>query len=206
MSDEQRIEQFRKMAEADPENELGHFSLGKAYVDAGRFDEAIGPLTRSLELNPRMSKAYQLLGDTHNKAGHHDEAVTALTKGVTVADEQGDRMPRDAMVAMLQALEAPVPKLKGGGAAAPTEAAAAGTSASGFSCCRCGKPGGQLEKQPFKGDLGRKIFDNVCNTCWREWIPTGTKVINELGLVLASKQGQDAYDQYMIEFLQVGDR
>ena len=30
-----RIEQFRKMADADPENELGHFSLGRALFDAG---------------------------------------------------------------------------------------------------------------------------------------------------------------------------
>jgi hypothetical protein len=31
----------------------------------------------------------------------------------------------------------------------------------------------------------------------------GTKVINELGLVLSSKAGQEAYDQYMKEFLQL---
>ena len=35
-----RIEQFRKMAEADPDNELGHFSLGKAYLEADRPAEA----------------------------------------------------------------------------------------------------------------------------------------------------------------------
>ena len=31
-----RIEQFRKMAEADPDNELGHFSLGRALVRCRR--------------------------------------------------------------------------------------------------------------------------------------------------------------------------
>ncbi|CAA9413769.1 MAG: hypothetical protein AVDCRST_MAG64-2478, partial [uncultured Phycisphaerae bacterium] len=31
-----RIEQFRKMASDDPGNELGHFSLGRALLDAGR--------------------------------------------------------------------------------------------------------------------------------------------------------------------------
>ena len=30
-----RIEQFKKMAEADPTNELGHFSLGRAYLPIG---------------------------------------------------------------------------------------------------------------------------------------------------------------------------
>ena len=32
----ERIERFRTMAEADPQNELGHFSLGRALMDAGR--------------------------------------------------------------------------------------------------------------------------------------------------------------------------
>ena len=35
-----RIAQFEKMASADPTNEMAHFSLGKAYLDAGRHAEA----------------------------------------------------------------------------------------------------------------------------------------------------------------------
>ena len=57
-----RIEQFKNMTEADPENELGHFSLGKAYLDAGQFDDAAASLRRVLELNAEFSKAYALLG------------------------------------------------------------------------------------------------------------------------------------------------
>ena len=34
----------------------------------------------------------------------------------------------------------------------------------------------------------------------------GTKVINELGLILSSPAGQQAYDQYLVEFLQLEDR
>jgi hypothetical protein len=34
----------------------------------------------------------------------------------------------------------------------------------------------------------------------------GTKVINELGLVLSSPEANATYDQYMIEFLQLEDR
>jgi predicted Zn-dependent protease len=51
-----RIEQFKKMAEADPNNELGHFSLGKAYLDAGQTAGAIQSLQRSLDLNPNTAK------------------------------------------------------------------------------------------------------------------------------------------------------
>ena len=35
-----RIEQFRNMTEADPNNELGHFSLGRAMLDSGNPAEA----------------------------------------------------------------------------------------------------------------------------------------------------------------------
>ena len=56
------IERFRKMANDDPKNELGHFSLGKALLEAGQSEDAAASLRRCLELNPNLSKAYQLLG------------------------------------------------------------------------------------------------------------------------------------------------
>lgn len=202
MADESRIQQFKQMAEADPENELGHFSLGKAYLDADRPADAVGPLSRALELNGRLSKAYQLLGLAREQAGQREEAIEILTRGVTAADEQGDRMPRDAMVEMLKQWGATVPELKSGEA---TDEAPSGESADspGFRCSRCGRPTGKLEKPPFKGVMGAKIFDHACSTCWREWIPMGTKVINELGLTLSSPAGSKAYDEYMLEFLQI---
>ena len=51
-----------KMAEADPENELGHFSLGSAYLDAGQTGPAIQSFQRALELNPDIAKVYQTSG------------------------------------------------------------------------------------------------------------------------------------------------
>lgn len=205
MSIEKKIQQFKQMAEADPQNELGHFSLGKAYVEAGQHADAIAPFTRALQLNPTLSKVYHLLGEAYEKTGQRGKAIEILTRGVTVADEQGDRMPRDSMAALLRELGAPVPMFKQSSPAA-SGVGAAGVSASGFSCSRCGRPHGQLEKPPFKGPLGERIHKNVCASCWREWIPMGTKVINELGLALTSPAAQETYDQYMIEFLQLEHR
>jgi len=56
-----QLERFRKMAEADPNNELGHFSLGREYLQIGQFDEARKSLERCLAINPNISKAYQLV-------------------------------------------------------------------------------------------------------------------------------------------------
>src|SRR3990172_3705726 len=135
MEQDRRIQQFKQMAEADPHNELGHFSLGKAYLDAGRFDDAVGPLTRALDLNPTMSKGYQLLGEAFDRAGKRAKAIEVMTKGVTIPDEQGDRMPRDAMAKVLRDWGAPVPTFKTverSGA----DASAGGASAPGFQCSR----------------------------------------------------------------------
>ena len=205
MSEDPRITRFKQMVEADPDDELGHFSLGTAYLKADRLEEAAASLARVLELNPRMSKAYQLLGEAYEKDGRRDKAVDVLTRGVTVADEQGDRMPRDAMANMLRGLDAPVPALKE--TDVPHRAPdVIGASTPGFQCSRCRRPQGRLPKPPFKGPLGEKVYANVCNLCWREWISTGTMVINELGLNLSEQEGQDLYDQHMVEFLELGGR
>ncbi len=198
-----RIKQFRKMAEADPENELGHFSLGNSYLETGRYDEAAASLARAIELNPKMSKAYQLLGEAHTQAGRRDLSVDVLTRGAHVADKQGDRMPRDAMIAMLRELGAPLPEPSKKEQKASAIGGPCGPTAAGFSCSRCGSPTGHLDKSPFKGPLGETVYANVCTSCWREWVSMGTKVINELGLALSSQAGQNAYDQHMIEFLQL---
>lgn len=202
--DDRRIQQFKQMAEADPENELGHFSLGKAYMDAGMFPDAIPALTRALSLNPRLSKAYHLLAQNYEKNGDRAKAVETATKGVIEADKLGDRMPRDAMAALLKEWNAPVPAFQSKeNAASDSPAATSGASSDGFKCSRCGRPEGRLPKPPFKGRVGEQVYANICTSCWREWIGMGTKVINELGLQLSSKAGQEAYDQYMLEFLQL---
>ena len=205
MTNDPRIAQFEKMSREDPENELGLFSLGKAYLEAGRAKDAVEPLKRVIALKPTMSKAYQFLGQAFEMIGERENAVEIVTKGVTVADQLGDVMPRDTMADLLRNWGVSIPSFKA--SPAPSTPPNAGASARiGFQCSRCGRPGSQLPKPPFKGPLGQRVFDNVCPNCWNEWIPMGTKVINELGLVLSSPAGQKAYDQYMVEFLQLEER
>src|SRR5690349_5348296 len=105
------------MAEDDPDNELGHFSLGRAYLDAQMAEDAIAPLRRAIAINPKISKAYQLLADALLATNRHDEAIQTLTQGASIAHERGDMMPKNAMLAKLKELNAPVPDL--GGPTAP---------------------------------------------------------------------------------------
>src|SRR6478672_13080233 len=98
---QERIAQFRKMANDDPDNELGHFRLGQLLMEAGQFPEAIESFRRTLELSPQFSKVYQLLGQCYLAAGDRKLAADVWTTGFKVADERGDFMPRDEMGKLL---------------------------------------------------------------------------------------------------------
>ena len=70
-----RIAQFRKMANDDPDNELGHFRLGQLLMEAGQFPDAVQSFRRTLELSPQFSKVYQLLASSLLKLDQRAEAV-----------------------------------------------------------------------------------------------------------------------------------
>ena len=190
-----RIEQFRKMANDDPKNEVAHFSLGREYLAAGDYVSAVSSLDKCLELNPNISKAYQIEAQALLHLGRNDQAIAKLTEGVKRADARGEMMPRNEMTQMLKDLGAPVPELKT--TAAPAQPVGEGQ----VLCARCHRSAPKLPKPPFKGPNGQEIFEKICTDCWREWIPMGTKVINELRLPLNDPQAQKLYDQHMMEFL-----
>ena len=189
-----RIEQFRKMAEADPNNELGHFSLARACLDAGDYGQAIQSFQRALELNADIAKIYQLLATALLKQDRKPEAIERLTRGVEVATARGDMMPKKEMIQMLKDLGAPVPQ--------SAESAAAQPVGEGQVLCkRCGRVARKQASPPFSNAQGKEIYENICADCWKAWIGMGTKVINELRLPLSDPQAQKIFDQHMREFL-----
>src|SRR4051812_1550993 len=105
---QEQIAQYRKMANDDPENDLGHYRLGKALLEDGQFEEAVRSLRRAVALNRDFSRAYQLLGQALMQANRRDEAISLLKEGYKVADERGDNLPREEMASLLTQLgEAP---------------------------------------------------------------------------------------------------
>lgn len=198
---EERIAQFENMAAADPENEMAHFSLGNAYLQAERHAEAAQSLDRCLDINPEMSKAYQLAGEAMIKAGWADKAVDVLNRGYEVAASKGDQMPKNAIAELLQSIGKEPPELS-----TEVKQTAAKLQESGaFVCSRTGRPGTQLQEPPFRGPVGEWIQQNIAAETWQEWIEQGTKVINELRLDLSREDHQDMYDEHMREFLGIDD-
>jgi Fe-S cluster biosynthesis and repair protein YggX len=190
---QERIEQFRKMAADDPDNELGHLSLGRELLSAGRPMDAAESFRRVLEINEKFSKAYELLGKALLAMDRSSDAATILKRGVIVAAERGDRMPREAMEVQLRDMGEEVPDV---GEIRKVEVGEGQVLDS-----RTGEPGSRLPRQPMKGPLGEVIYDNVSAESWREWIGMGTKVINELRLPMSDPRARQTYDDHMIDFL-----
>jgi tetratricopeptide (TPR) repeat protein len=193
-----RIDQFRKMAQDDPDNELGHFRLGSLLMEDGQFEDAVRSFRRTLELSPQFSKVYQLLGSCLIRLGRREEAAQVLREGFAVADERGDNMPREEMGKLLGQLGEPVP--------APASRKGASGATDGFRCqrpgCMAGSYARKLPEAPIRDDLGRRIQESVCADCWNEWLKNySIKVINELRLDLSTERDQEKYDQIMKEFL-----
>lgn len=220
MSDlDRRIAQFQNMAQADPENEMAHFSLGRALNEAGRHAEAAESFLRCTELAPSMSMAYQLAGEALLKSGDKDKAAQLLTRGYTIAAERGEFKPRDAMAGLLKSLGRDVPEvaarakagsravdLLGGGASmAPAEIDRSKYPPGTFFCTRTGRPGTRMARPPFKGPIGQWIHANISQETFNAWIAQGTKVINELRLDLSREQDAETYDQHMREYLGIDE-
>ncbi len=198
MSTPERIAQFEKMASADPTNEMAHFSLGNALLQAGRHAEAARSLQRVIELSPGMSKAYQLCGQAQIGAGWADQAVVTLERGFMLAAERGDRMVEQAIAKALESIGREPPRME---RATRPVAAVDGS----FICRRTGQPGTRLAGAPFKGPVGAWIGENISAETWRNWIGQGTKVINEMRLDFSRDKDQETYDQHMREYLGIDD-
>jgi tetratricopeptide (TPR) repeat protein len=193
---EERIAQFKKMANDDPENEIGHFRLGQLLMEAGKHEEAIASFRRTLELSPQFSKIFQLLGSCLIALNCRAEAIQVLKEGFQVADQRGDNIPREEMAKLLVQL----------GETPPTPMKAPPTAGDGFRCQRPGCPVGpharKLAKPPMSDELGQQIFEKVCADCWDFWLRNvSIKVINEMRLDLSTEKGQEVYDQIMKETL-----
>jgi tetratricopeptide (TPR) repeat protein len=198
---QERIAQFRKMANDDPDNELGHFRLGQLLLENGQYEEAVKSLRRTLELSPQFSKVYHLLATALLKLDRRQEAVQVLKEGHSVADERGDNIPRDDMAKLLTQLGEQPPAPRAGAARAESPGAGGG-----FRCqrpgCTAGAHAHQLPRPPMEDEIGRRIYETVCADCWDYWFRNlSVKVINEMRLDLSTPRGQEVYDQIMRETL-----
>ena len=57
-------------------------------------------------------------------------------------------------------------------------------------CKKLGKDLPGLDRQPYKNDFGKLIYDNISKEAWEGWKKDSVKFINTYRVDLASPEGQ----------------
>jgi Fe-S cluster biosynthesis and repair protein YggX len=57
-------------------------------------------------------------------------------------------------------------------------------------CVKLGQESPGLERAPFKGELGDRVFNQVSAEAWKKWLEHSKMLINEYRLDLTSESGQ----------------
>ena len=84
-----RIEVFRQMLEAEPENTMVMFGLAKEYEKLGQFYEVIDVLEKYISLADDEGNAFGTLATAYDKTGQREKAIETLNKGVEVSMAHG---------------------------------------------------------------------------------------------------------------------
>lgn len=58
-----------------------------------------------------------------------------------------------------------------------------------------------LDRAPYPGELGNKIFENISNQAWQMWVQHQTMLINEYRLNLMDPEAREFLTNEMQKFL-----
>ena len=67
-------------------------------------------------------------------------------------------------------------------------------------CAVLGAESPGLKRVPYPGELGQRIFDNVSEEGWNQWIERQTMIINENGLSTVDPASLALIEQHMLGF------
>lgn len=99
------IGRYKQVIELDPADVLGYYSLGNAYLDAGKKREAVDTLEKAIEVDPTHSASYLSLGLALEALGDTPKARRIYERGIQVAAERGDMMTQKKMESRLSHFE-----------------------------------------------------------------------------------------------------
>ena len=68
-------------------------------------------------------------------------------------------------------------------------------------CAKLKKNAPGLERQPYPGELGKKIYDSISEEAWGLWINHQTMLINEYRLSMLDANARTFLAQEMEKFL-----
>jgi tetratricopeptide (TPR) repeat protein len=101
---EDKIQRFAKVVAQNPDNELARYSLGTAYLEEGRHEEADPHFARALELKDDWVLAYILRARCLIRLGRTQLARELLARGRTLSIEQKHEAPVEEIDEILEDL------------------------------------------------------------------------------------------------------
>ena len=67
-------------------------------------------------------------------------------------------------------------------------------------CVRLKREAEGLDRQPYPGDLGKRILENVSKEAWQEWLRHQTMLINEYRLSPVDPKSRAFLEEQMEKF------
>jgi len=67
-------------------------------------------------------------------------------------------------------------------------------------CVKLGREAEGLERQPYPGELGKRIFDHVSKEAWQEWLRHQTMLINEYRLSPLKPKDREFLEEQMEKY------
>ncbi|HXE58648.1 MAG TPA: oxidative damage protection protein [Gemmatimonadales bacterium] len=68
-------------------------------------------------------------------------------------------------------------------------------------CARCGQARDGLAFRPFPNELGLRVYENICNACWGEWLRLQQQLINHYALDVRDPRAKEFLFRNMETFL-----
>lgn len=73
-------------------------------------------------------------------------------------------------------------------------------------CRRCGTDAPALAKPPFRNELGTRVAQEICASCWQDWLQHQTQLINHYGLDPRDRKARDFLYEQIEQVLLDGGR
>jgi len=70
-----------------------------------------------------------------------------------------------------------------------------------INCVKLGKEAEGLERLPYPGEVGQKIFDTISNEAWQGWVNHQTMLLNEYRLSPINPKDRKFLEEEMEKFL-----
>lgn len=81
---------FKQLVSQYPDSPMGHFSLGRLYVDEQRWQEAVDALSEAVRLDAGYAAAFVALGDAYIGLGERTRARESWARALATPHGQRD--------------------------------------------------------------------------------------------------------------------